>query len=392
MKRIVILILALLLLAACAAEPQEAVAPSAPAAAVTPEADAPSTPPEPEEPPAPPEEETPAAPVEDLPPEPWPAFLAGPAEGGYEFQSETLGCSFTVPEEISQKVAVAEGVRYHDPEGTCLTFYYVPENGRYPLTMFYLVAATPRAAFFRPDSWYHSTQTGHSIVAIREDSLLFTMGPLGGSEIGREDPLWEDYTATYSAAGAALRETITVDSPSSLPTLDPAALSDAAQTLAAQGDGTMTREAAAQLVFDLLAAENKAQAYPLSYTDVTPGTEAAHAIAYLDSYGLLTRYARDGSALDGTEFRPGEAITRGEFAMLLHRLSFQPSPEFYYAVPADMDLEHWASGYVIYGWICGWLEADGSDLRPDAPITCAQAAQALRCVADQGYPIPGVTN
>ena len=142
MKRIVILILALLLLAACAAEPQEAVAPSAPAAAVTPEADAPSTPPEPEEPPAPPEEETPAepdeettAPMEDLPPEPWPDFLAGPAEGGYEFQSETLGCFFTVPAEISQKVAVAEGVRYHDPEGTCLTFYYVPENGRYPLTM-----------------------------------------------------------------------------------------------------------------------------------------------------------------------------------------------------------------------------------------------------------------
>ena len=75
--------------------------------------------------------------------------------------------------------------------------------------------------------------------------------------------------------------------------------------------------------------------------------------------------------------------------MLLHRLSFQPSPEFYYAVPADMDLEPWASGYVIYGWICGWLEADGNDLRPDDPITCAQAAQALQCVADQGYPIPG---
>src|SRR5699024_9039169 len=100
-----------------------------------------------------------------------------------------------------------------------------------------------------------------------------------------------DYTETYSAAGAALRETITVDSPSSLPTLDPAALSDAAQAPAAQGDGTITREAAAQLAFDLLKAENKTQAYPLSYADVPPGTEAAHATAYLSSYGLLTRYA-----------------------------------------------------------------------------------------------------
>ena len=55
--------------------------------------------------------------MEDLPPEPWPEFLAEPAAGGYEFQSETLGCSFTVPSEISQKVAVAGGVRYHDPGG-----------------------------------------------------------------------------------------------------------------------------------------------------------------------------------------------------------------------------------------------------------------------------------
>ena len=193
MKRIIPMILALLLLAACAAMPGGAApAPTEaaerhdlpPAETTLPEAETPAepvveTPAEPVvETPAEPDEET-AAPMEDLPPEPWPEFLAEPAAGGYEFRSETLGCSFTVPAEISQKVAVAGGVRYHDPEGTCLTFYYVPENGRYPLTMFYLVAATPRAAFFRPGSWYYSTQTGHSIVAIREDSVLFTMGPLG---------------------------------------------------------------------------------------------------------------------------------------------------------------------------------------------------------------------
>ena len=194
MKRIIPMILALLLLTACAAMPGGAApAPTEaaerhdlpPAETTLPEAETPAepvveTPAEPVvETPAEPDEET-AAPMEDLPPEPWPEFLAEPAAGGYEFRSETLGCSFTVPAEISQKVAVAGGVRYHDPEGTCLTFYYVPENGRYPLTMFYLVAATPRAAFFRPGSWYYSTQTGHSIVAIREDSVLFTMGPLGG--------------------------------------------------------------------------------------------------------------------------------------------------------------------------------------------------------------------
>ena len=75
--------------------------------------------------------------------------------------------------------------------------------------------------------------------------------------------------------------------------------------------------------------------------------------------------------------------------MLLHRLSFQPSPEFYYAVPAGMDLEHWASSYVIYGWICGWLEADGSDLRPDDSITCAEAAQGAPMRRRPGLPHPG---
>ena len=254
--------------------------------------------------------------------------------------------------------------------------------------MFYLVAATPRAVFFRPGSWYNSTQTGHSIVAIGEDSLLFTMGPLGGSEIGREDPLWEDYTETFSAAGAALRQTITVDSPSSLPTLDPAALSDAAQALTAQGNGTMTREAAAQLAFDLLKAENKAQEYPLPYTDVTPGTEAAHAIAYLSSYGLLTRYARDGSELDGTKFRPGEAITRGG-------ICHAAAPAVLPALSRILLCCSGGHGLGALGvGLCDlWLDlrlAGGRRQRPppDDPITCAQAAQALQCVADQGYPIP----
>ena len=331
-----------------------------------------------------------AAPAENLDATPWPEFLAGPTAGGYTVRSEALGCSFTVPAAVSQKVAVASGVRSFDPEGTCLTLYYVPEGGRYPLTMFYLVAEAPRADFFKPGSWYYSAPTNHPIAAVGEDSIYFTMGPLGGSEIGRDDPLWEDYTETFSTVSAAIRETIAPDAPSSLPVPDTAAMAAAADALADQGDKTLTRAAAAQLAYSLLATENKETAYPVPYTDVASGTEAARAIAYLSSYGLLTRYARDGTDLDGTKFRPGEAITRGEFTMLLHRLSFQPSPEFYYNVPAGMDLEHWASGYVIYGWICGWLEADGSDLRPDDPITCAKAAQVLRCVAEDGYPIPGV--
>lgn len=332
----------------------------------------------------------PAAPAQDPDATPWPEFLAGPAAGGYTVRSEALGCSFTVPAAVSQKVAVASGVRSFDPEGTCLTLYYVPEGGRYPLTMFYLVAEAPRADFFRPGSWYYSAPTNHPIVAMGEDSIYFTMGPLGGSEIGRDDPLWEDYTETFSTVSTAIRETITPDAPSSLPVPDTAAMAAAADALADQGDKTLTRAAAAQLAYSLLAAENKETAYPLPYTDVASGTEAARAIAYLSSYGLLTRYAQDGTDQDGARFRPGEAITRAEFALLLHRLSFRPYPLVYSDVPETMDLDHWAFAYVLYAWKCGWLTPTDGDLRPDAPITCAEAAQALRCVAEDGYPTPGV--
>ncbi|HIS97923.1 MAG TPA: S-layer homology domain-containing protein, partial [Candidatus Scatomorpha pullistercoris] len=321
--------------------------------------------------------------------EPWPEFAAGPAEGGYEFRSAKLGLTFTVPAEVSEKVAVASGVRYYDPDGASLTLYYVPENGRYPLTMFYLVAESPRADFFRPGSWYYSTATGHPVAAMSENSVYFTMGPLGGSEIGRDDPLWDDYIATSSAVSAAIRESIAVDDASSIPALDTSAVSAAAKELAARGGDALTRSEAAQLAFGLLSAGNKAQKYPLDYTDVEPGSESAQAIAYLDSYGLLRRYSTDGEDLDGTRFRPGGDITRAEFVTLLHRLSFSPFP-LAYGDPEGIDGGHWAYAYVNYALKCGWLEQAGGGVRADEPITCAEAAHALECVAENGWPTPGV--
>ena len=371
MKRIVPLILALFLLAACGAEPAEEAPTSEPTPAPTPGAD------------------VTASPSVEATPEPWPEFVAGPAEGGFEFQSEELGLSFTVPAEVSHKAAVSAGVKYYDPDGASLTLYYVPEDGRYPLTMFYLAAESPRGDFFRPGSWYYSKETGHPIAAMSENSVYFTMGPLGGSEIGRDDPLWDDYIETSAAVSAAIRETIAVDESSSIPELDAAAVSSAADELASRGDAALTRAEAAQLAFGLLSAENKSEAYPLDYTDVEPGSDAAQAIAYLASYGLLTRYSTDGEDLDGGLFRPDEDISRAEFVMLLHRLSFQPFPLAYGDVLENVSADHWACSYVNYAWKCGWLELADGDIRADEPITCAEAAQALKLVAENGCPTPG---
>ena len=380
MKRIIPLALALLLLAACgtpaappSATPTEVEASSAPSAMPLPE---PSPEPSPEPPPS---------------SYPWPEFVAGPEAGGYTFQSEELGFSFTVPAEVSHKVAVREGVEYWNPDGPSFTLYYVPEGIRYPITMFYLTVESPRADYFRPGSWYYGARTATTIEAMSEHSAYITQVQMGGSEIEPKNPLFDDYLETSGIVGRAISDGMVVDEPSSVPKLDTAALPVKAGELSAKGDATITRAEAAQLAFDLLSAENKDVTYPLDYTDVDANSEHAHAIAYLDSYGLMTRYSRDGEDLDGNLFRPNEHITRAEFAMLLHRLSFQTFPSVYGDSLDSIESGTWYSPYVNYAWRCGWLELDESgDIRFDEPITAAEAAHALSVVADIGYPTPGV--
>ena len=380
MKRIIPLLLAVLILSAC----------GAPAAA-------PSPTPTPEVQPSPTHTVTPSPePLPELSPHlppsgyPWPEFVAGPAEGGYTFRSEELGFSFTVPAEVSHKVAVSEGVEYWDPDGPSFTVYYVPENGRYPLVFYYIVAESPRSNYFSPDTWYHSNSI-KTIIAMSENSIYFSLGQIGGSETSVVDPLFEDYCQTGHILYPAICSSFTVDTPSSVPELNTDALPEEANKLEAKSDVTITRAEAAQLAFDLLTTENKDKEYVLNYTDVDANSEYAHAIAYLDSYGLLTRYSQDGENLDGNLYRPNEPITRAEFAMLLHRLSFQTSPRFYGDVLENMEYGSWYFAYINYAWRCSWLELDeDGDIRPDEPITAAEAAHALSVVAKIGYPTPGL--
>ena len=377
MKRVLPLLLALLILTACgvpSAEPSPTPAaevqpsPTHPAAQSTPEL-------------------SPHLPPSDYP---WPEFAAGPAKGGYTFSSEQLGFSFTVPAEVSYKVAVSPGVDYWDPDGPSFTVYYVPEGIRYPITMFYLTVESPRADYFHPGNWYYGARTSTTIEAMSEHSAYITQSQMGGSEIEPKNPLFDDYLETSGIVGRAISDGIVVDEPSSVPKLDTAALSVKASELAAKGDVTITRAEAAQLAFDLLTAENKDVTYPLDYTDVDANSEYAHAIAYLDSYGLMTRYSRDGENLDGNLYRPNEPITRAEFAMLLHRLSFKTFPNVYGDSLDSIEFGTWYSPYVNYAWRCGWLELDDSgDIRFDEPITAAEAAHALSVVAEIGYPTPG---
>ena len=384
MRKVFLLALLALCLSACGA-PGVGEGP-APTAAETPiVAETPSLTPVPTPTPAP-------APTPVLTPTSAPAPSCSPAaagEGG-NVRFDGPGFSFSLPAELAGKVSVSPGISYFDPDGDSLSFSYAP-GGREPITMFYVAAVSPRGDFFSPQNWYHDYSASISITAMGEDCVIIRIGPIGGSEIWPEDPLFDDYMETCEAAGAALAGSIAVDGPSSVPSLDSEAVSTAAEELEALGEATLTRAEAAQLAFGLLTAANKGQAYPLRYTDVDPGSEAAQAIAYLDSYGLLTLYSREGDELGGGLFRPDEPVTRAEFVTLLHRLSFQPSPVSYgdAFAPDDCGSEHWAAAYLAYAWNCLWLDyKSGLNICPDEPMTAADAAQALSVVAKYGYPTP----
>ena len=365
MKRVIPLLLALLILTACgapAAEPSPSAAP----------VETPQT------------TQTPGREPEYID---GAAVIAWPEESAYELRIDDIGMAMTIPAEAAAKTIVTQEPDPSDLCGTDMAFYFIREGGYYALL--FLVHAEPRYNFFNSANGYQGEHTTKTIFAVSED-LVYLMIQPSDSDIMPDDPEIELYRENWTALSEAVYDA-QLDDPSSLPELDTAALSSKAGELAAKGDATMTRAEAAQLAFDLLTAENKDEEYPLEYTDVAADSEYAHAIAYLDSYGLLTRYSRDGENLDGDKFRPNEAITRAEFTMLLHRLSFQPSALWFGDILETLPSEYWGYFYMNYAWKCGWLELDESgSIRPDEPITAAEAAQALSVVAEIGYPTPGV--
>lgn len=308
--------------------------------------------------------------------------ISWPQEGAYELRLDSIGLTITVPQEAAARTIITKGYNYNGIE-SYMTFYFIREGGYY--ARMFNVEAVPRSTYF---SSYQGAFTSPTIFAVSEDCIyLMTVGEADISPTDHEIELFHELwdamrNAVYNAR---------IDAPSVLPELDTAALTAKAGELAAKGNVGITRAEAAQLAYDILTAENKDEAYPLRYADVDANSEYAHAVAYLDSYGMLTRFSRDGEDMDGELFRPDEPITRAEFAMLLHRLSFQPSPVWFGDIIETLSTEYWGYFYMNYAWKCGWLALDESgSIRPDEPVTASEAAQAMSVVAQIGYPTPGV--
>ena len=324
--------------------------------------------------PAPTPAETPAP-----TPVPTPTPLALPQEHAYVFSYPELGLSFPVSEELAPLLIIRPGVHFFDEGGDSISLYLdIPDGNEAEAGS---LARVPRREHFDPTRYYRRYMTAIRVVAASDESLYVDVGTIGGvSGVGDEDI--DCYkAAAWLISGDFFVENLTVDNQDGLPVLTPEAVSAEIVALESAPAETMTRAEGAVWAFDLLAADNKDKEYPLNFSDVGAGTEAAHAIAYLDSYGMF--YGHDGEF-----FRPDEPFTRAEFAELLQRLHLaelqgNPYPGWY-GEPieaTDIDEEHWAWDVMNRACKDGWLEMDASGrIRPDEAVTAAEMAHALRAV------------
>ena len=312
-------------------------------------------------------------------PVPTPTPLALPQEHAYVFSYPELGLSFPVSEELAPLLTIRPGVHFFDEDGDSISLFLgIPDGNEAEAGS---LARVPRREHFDPTRYYMWYMTAVQVVAASDESLYVKVGTIGGVSGLRNEDIDRYEAAARQINGDFFAENLMVEGRDSLPVLTPEAVSAEIVALESAPAETMTRAEGAVWAFDLLAADNKENEYPLNFSDVGAGTEAAHAIAYLDSYGMF--YGHDGEF-----FRPDEPFTRAEFAELLQRLHLaelqgNPYPGWY-GEPikaTDIDEEHWAWDVMNRACKDGWLEMDASGrIRPDEPVTAAEMAHALRAV------------
>lgn len=314
-----------------------------------------------------------------------PAVLVGPADEGYTFTSDTQHFSIEISDEAAPYVVICDGLTGYYPVGEAVSFCFYSYKYDTILGTFGTVIAYPREDFFDPTTIYNeSSHAVCDVIKASEDYIYVHLGSVGGSDMPIEPLEGLDF-AGDTIGFNALRENMVTLPADDMPALERDSLPAAAAKLNALGDAVMTRGDAAVFVTDILTADNKDRAYPLRFTDVAPGTDEAHSIAYLDSYGVFARYTRGGDLIsDGDLFRPDEPITRAEFVQLLQRVQFARRQISHYpisfgdSIPAsDLDKGHFAYLELDRAWKDGWIELTDGLVRPDEAMTAAEMRAAL---------------
>lgn len=138
----------------------------------------------------------------------------------------------------------------------------------------------------------------------------------------------------------------------------------------------ITRGEVAVLLADSLVDQSAAEQPDLSrFTDITPDSTQADALAKLHDCGLLNGYADDS-------YRPQEKITRAEFCVIASALAKDNSKAGGQSF-RDVSDSHWAhdviAGMAAQGILKGY--GDGT-FRPEAPITHQQSVLILQRLAN----------
>ena len=144
-------------------------------------------------------------------------------------------------------------------------------------------------------------------------------------------------------------------------------------SIPASSDTTpITRGEVADLLADSLVDQSAAEQPALArFTDVTPGSVHADALAKLHDRGVLNGYA-EGS------YHPDAQITRAEFCVIASALSDNTSSD---GAPSFTDVpdDYWARDVISKMAAQGILKGDGDGaFRPEDPITHQEATLILQ--------------
>ncbi len=139
-------------------------------------------------------------------------------------------------------------------------------------------------------------------------------------------------------------------------------------------EANVSREEVTTILFRLLTEESVEKYNKNStnaFSDIESDRWSMGFIATLDNIGIIKGY-EDGS------FRPGQAITRAEFAALISRLA-QVDPASTTGEDSYSDIsDHWAKSHIEIATAEGWFVGDDTGkFRPDDTITRAEAATVI---------------
>lgn len=302
------------------------------------------------------------------------AYEIGPQDEAYTYSAAFM--DLTIPDYLAPVVAIGCGIPGFDENGSSWTFYYAPPEYGDAGAVICSIVEVPRDQAFDRNRFYNRLMTTVQVVAADSASLYVMVGPIGGVSVDSEK--LDEYLAVSKAMdGEFFSRSIVPDEPDALPYLTSADMLTAAAELEAQGDATMNWAEAMVWAYDLISAPNKDNDYRLRHGAYAL-TPAAKAIAYLDSYGMLYGY-------EAGSLPPEAPFTRADFVQLLQRMQLA-RPQItvypnYYGEPVkadDIDASHWACDALTCAYRDGWIEMTGGKIRPDEPITAAEMAHALR--------------